>query len=115
MDAFGTMPPIPGERLETSAALVPNYTLASEKARKNALCSDVFDKKTSQLFAVVIMAVTSNPGLPWHVRAARRYGASWVELYKTIEIASFFKGFGALQEGGIAVGRLWREEQETAD
>ena len=115
VDAFGTMPPIPGERLETGAVLAPALNLACEEARKNALFSDVFDNKTSQLMVVAIMAGSFSPGLNWHLRAARKYGATWEELYKTVEIASFFKGFGALQEGGVAVGRLWKEEQDQAE
>lgn len=111
VDAFGTVPPIPNERLRTGAALDPALTLASEEARRSALFSDVFDNKTAQLLVVAIMAGTGSPGLKWHVLAARRYGATWQELYKTIEIAAFFKGFGALQEGGLEVGRLWREEE----
>lgn len=111
---FGTMPPIPGERLETGAEIAPAYTLACEEARKSALFSDVFDDKTAQLFAVAIMAGTGSPGLIWHVRAARRYGATWEELYKAVEIAGFFKGFMATQEGGVAIGKLWKEESGKA-
>lgn len=113
LEPFGEMPPIPRDRLETGAQLAPELTLAAEEARKNALFSDVFDYKTAQLFVVAIMAGSGSPGLPWHVRAARRYGASWDELYKAVEIAAFFKGFGALQEGGNVVGKLWKEEGDA--
>lgn len=110
VDPFGEMPPIPKDRLETGAVLAPDLNLAAEEARKSALFSDVFDEKTAQLFVVAIMAGSGSAGLPWHVRAARRYGATWDELYKVVEIASFFKGFGALQDGGRAIGQLWQEE-----
>lgn len=114
VDVFGTFPPIPKERLETGAVLAPELNLACEEARKQALFSDVFDNKTAQLFVAVIMVGDFSPGLNWHLRAARQYSATWEELYKAVEIAAFFKGFSALQEGGVAVGRMWKEEQAQA-
>lgn len=109
-EPFGTMPPIPLARLVHGARQDPAGTLRAEELRRDALFSDVFDKKTSQLFVVAIMAGTGSPGLPWHIRAARRYGATWEELNKVVEIAAFFRGFGALQDGSKAVGELWQEE-----
>ena len=113
IEPFGEMPPIPEKRMATGAVLSPELTRAAEEARKSALFSGVIDDKTAQLFVVALMAGEGSPGLPWHVRAARRYGASWEELYKAVEIAAFFKGFGALQEGGMAVGKLWEEEEQA--
>ena len=115
VEPFGQMPPIPGERLRTGAHLAPEVTVAAEEARRQALFSDVFDNKTAQLFVVAIMAGSGSAGLPWHMRAARRYGATWDELYKVVEIAAFFKGFGALQEAGLVLGRLWQEEAENSE
>lgn len=110
IEPFGEMPPIPLARLLHGAVHDPSGTVKAEEARRDALFSDVFDKKTSQLFVVAIMAGTGSAGLPWHIRAARRYGATWEELNKVVEIAAFFRGFGALQDGSKAVGELWREE-----
>lgn len=114
IEPFGEMPPIPKDRLERGATLAPDLTLAAEEARKSALFSGIFDEKTAQLFVIAIMAGSGSPGLPWHIRAARRYGASWDELYKVVEIAYFFKGFGALQEGGRVIGELWKTENSNS-
>ena len=113
LDAFGELPPVPRERMETGAELDLDYNVAQEELRARALFSDVFDNKTSQLFALCLLSSEGGPGAYWHARAARRYGASWAELYKAIEIATFFKGFNALMNGGRAVGRVWQEESGT--
>ena len=109
------MPPVPLERMRTGAKLAPDYNLTQEKLRAGALYSDVFDKKTSQLFALAILAGSGTPGCYWHAKAARRYGASWEELYKAVEIATFFKGFNALMDAGRAVGKLYEEEEEGGE
>ncbi len=108
------MPPVPRERMETGAVLDLEFNTAQEAARARALFSDVLDDKTSQLLALALLATDGGPGAYWHAKAARRYGASWAELYKVIEIATFFKGFNALMTGGRAVGRLWKEENGGA-
>lgn len=113
IEPFGTVPPVPLERITSGAKLDPEYTAIQEKARARALHSDVFDHKTSQLFALAILAGMGTPGSYWHAKAARKYGASWEELYKAVEIAAFFKGFNALMDAGRAVGQLHKEEQET--
>lgn len=113
IESFGEVPPVPLERMRTGAKIAPDYNLAQEKMRASALYSDVFDNKTSQLFALALLAGTGTPGSYWHAKAARRYGASWEELYKAVEIATFFKGFNALMDAGRAVGQLYEEEEET--
>lgn len=110
IEPFGEMPPIPLARLVHGAVHDVDGTVKAEESRRDAIFSDAFDKKTSQLFVVAIMCGTGSAGLPWHVRAARRYGASWEELNKVVEIAAFFRGFGALQDGSKVVGELWQEE-----
>lgn len=113
IDSFGTVPPVPLERMKSGAKLAPEYNLAQEKMRASALYSDVFDKKTSQLFALAILAGMGTPGSYWHAKAARRYGATWEELYKAVEIATFFKGFNALMDAGRAVGQVHDEENAS--
>lgn len=114
VEPFGEVPPVPRERMETGAQLDLEFNTQQEAQRARALFSDVFDDKTSQLLALAMLADDGGPGPYWHARAARRYGASWEELYKVVEIATFFKGFGALMSAGRAVGRVWKEENGEA-
>lgn len=114
IDPFGSVPPVPLERMVSGARIAPEYNLKQEEMRASALFSDVFDKKTSQLFALAILAGMGTPGCYWHAKAARKYGASWEELYKAVEIATFFKGFNALMDAGRAVGKVDEEESSGA-
>ena len=113
IDSFGEVPPVPLERMTSGAKIAPEYNLKQEEMRASALYSDVFDKKTSQLFALALLAGMGTPGCYWHAKAARKYGASWEELYKAVEIATFFKGFNALMDAGRAVGKVHNEESSA--
>ena len=108
------MPPVPAERLSLSDNPGKDFTVRMEEARAAALFDEGIDKKTAQLLAFALLAGSGSPGSIWHARAARRYGASFEELYRTLEIAVFFKGVRALNDGGRALGELWKEEQEGA-
>ena len=112
VDAFGSVPPVPAERLALSDNPGKDLNLRWEEARASALFGEGLDDKTSQLLAFALLTGSGSPGGIWHARAARRYGASFEELYRTLEIATFFKGFQALNDGGRALGLLWKEEQE---
>jgi len=112
VDAFGSMPPVPAERLSLSDNPGRDFSVRMEEARAKALFDEGIDKKTAQLLAFALLAGSGSPGGIWHARAARRYGASFEELYRTLEIAAFFKGVRALNDGGRALGELWKEEQQ---
>ncbi len=114
IDAFGSMPPVPAERLALSDNPGKDFTLQMEEARASALFGEGLDNKTSQLLAFALLSGSGSPGGIWHARAARRYGATFEELYRTLEITVFFKGVRALNDGGTVLGRLWKEEQDAA-
>ena len=61
VDVFGTMPPIPKERLATGRCWRPASIWPARRRARNALFSDVFDNKTAQLFVAVIMLGDSSP------------------------------------------------------
>ena len=114
VDAFGSMPPVPGERLSLSDNPGRDLNVRLEEARASALFGDGIDKKTAQLLAFALLTGSGSPGGIWHARAARRYGATFEELYRTLEIATFFKGVQALNDGGRSLGQIWKEEQDRA-
>ena len=71
------------------------------------------DDKTKQLISVAFLAARASAGTYFHAKAARKFGASWGELHKAVELAAFYTGFSALNEGGQALVRLYKEEQEA--
>lgn len=108
---FGLVPPIPDERIALGAALAPEFTRQAEKIRALALYSKVFDNKTAQLVAFALLLADGNPAAYRHALAARRFGASWAELHKIIEICFVIAGgMSCLNPGGQMLARLRREE-----
>ncbi|NQU71769.1 MAG: carboxymuconolactone decarboxylase family protein [Rhodospirillales bacterium] len=110
VESFGEMPPLPAQRMALGAEIAPEFTQVAEEFRALALYSDVLDKKTSQLLAFCLLVSRASAGSYWHAKAARKYGATWQELHKVMEIAALMTGVGAMNEGGQALVRLWKEE-----
>ncbi len=111
--SFGEFPLFPNQRMTLGAELAPAFTEALEAFRAEALYEGALDDKTKQLMALSHLAARASAGTYWHAKAARKYGATWAELHKAVEIAALFNGFSAINEGGQALVRLWREEQEA--
>lgn len=86
---FGSMPPSPGNRFAFSSEIDPAYLVRLEAIRGHAMYSDVFDDKLSQMILFAVMLGEHNfDGAAAHAAAARRYGASWKELHKVVELAA---------------------------
>lgn len=86
---FGSMPPSPGNRFAFSGEVNPEYLVLLEGLRGHAMYSEVFDDKFSQMFLFAVMLGEHNfDGAAAHAAAARRYGASWEELHKIVELAA---------------------------
>ncbi len=115
VESFGEFPPLPSQRMALGAEIAPEFTQVAEEFRAQALYSDVLDKKTSQLLAFCLLVSRASAGSYWHAKAARKYGATWQELHKVMEIAALMTGVGAMNEGGQALVRLWKEEHASED
>ncbi len=86
---FGAMPPSPGNRFAFSGDVNPEYLVHMERLRGHAMYSDVFDNKMSQTILFAVMLGEHNfDGAAAHAAAARRYGATWEELHKVVELAA---------------------------
>ncbi len=79
---FGSMPPLPGAKFESIAAIDPESLRLAEQQRAHAFYSDVFDIKTTQLILFGMLLAAGVPAAKFHAIAARRAGASWEELQK---------------------------------
>ena len=110
--SFGEFPPLPRARMTLGAEISPQFTLAAEELRKQALYSGVLDNKTAQLIALALLIGRASAGSYWHAKAALKHGATWAELHKVMEIAVLMNGVGAMNEGGQALVRLWKEEHD---
>ena len=112
--SFGEFPAFPAQRMALGAEIAPEFTRLAEELRAGALYSDALENKTAQLITFALLASRASAGAYWHAKAARKYGASWDELHKTMEIACLMTGVPAMNEGGQALVRLWKEEHEAA-
>ena len=110
VEPYGELPPILASRMKVGEKLAPNYNMSVEKMREKALFSDVLDKKTTNLIVLGILAGAGTPGCYYHVKAARKYGASWEEIFKTAEISTFINGYKAMVDAGQAIARVHEEE-----
>lgn len=115
VDSFGEFPTFPAQRMALGAEVSPEYTRLAEALRAEALYSEAMDNKTAQLIALALLASRASAGTYWHAKAARKYGATWAELHKAMEISCLLTGVPAMNEGGQALVRLWREEHGGED
>jgi len=108
---FDHLPGNPKERMKLGIAVNPEFTQALEEFRAAAVLDGALDDKTKQLISVAFLAARASAGTYFHAKAARKFGASWAELHKVVELAAFYTGFSAINEGGQALVRLYKEEQ----
>lgn len=112
VELFGTLPPLPSARFEFSGDVNPEFLRLSEAMRAHAFYSDVIDGKTTQLILFGMLLVEHNQiGAQAHATAARRFGASWEELHKVVELASTTGAFGPANQGSALLKTLRDKEQ----
>jgi alkylhydroperoxidase/carboxymuconolactone decarboxylase family protein YurZ len=111
---FDHLPGNPAERMKLGIEINPEFTQALEEFRAAAVFDGALDDKTKQLISVAFLAARASAGTYFHAKAARKFGATWGELHKVVELAAFYTGFSAINEGGQALVRLYKEEQEAA-
>jgi 4-carboxymuconolactone decarboxylase len=88
VELFGHLPTLPAARFEFSGEVNPEFLRIVEQLRALAFYSDVFDVKMTNLILFGMLLVEHNPAAQMHALAARRAGASWLELHKIVELAS---------------------------
>ena len=110
---FDHLPGNPAERMKLGIEINPKFTQALEEFRAAAVFDGALDDKTKQLISVAFLAARASAGTYFHAKAARKFGATWGELHKAVELAAFYTGFSAINEGGQALVRLYKEEQEA--
>ncbi|MEM7641840.1 MAG: carboxymuconolactone decarboxylase family protein [Pseudomonadota bacterium] len=96
VDMFGTLPPLPGKRIAYLSKASPDLLARGEKARLNAFANNAFSEKTTQLILTALLAAQASPAVKWHIRAARRAGASEKEICDAIELAGAVASLGVL-------------------
>jgi hypothetical protein len=108
---FGSLPALPAARFDLSGEVDPQALRLLEQLRAHAFYSDVFDVKTTNLMLFGMLLVEHHPAAQMHALAARRAGASWVELHKVVELASATGALAPANQGGALLKTLRDQEQ----
>jgi 4-carboxymuconolactone decarboxylase len=108
---FGALPALPSARFEFSGETDPQALRLIEQLRAHAFHSDVFDTKTTNLMLFGMLLVERHPAAQMHALAARRAGASWLELHKVVELASATGALAPANQGSALLKTL-RDKDE---
>ncbi len=109
-ELLGFVPPRIRSRFQVTGALDPRMLDLQEAARTHAMYPDCFDQKTAQLMIFGMLLMDLNDAATTHGVAARRAGASWVELQSVISMCFLFRGLPAANRGADILAELVRRE-----
>ena len=108
---FGALPALPSARFEFSGETDPQALRLIEQLRAHAFHSDVFDIKTTNLMLFGMLLVEHHPAAHMHALAARRAGATWLELHKVVELASATGALAPANQGSALLKTLRDKER----
>lgn len=112
-DLIGFVPPRIEARLTVTGALDPKMVDLQEQMREHGMYPRSFDVKTAQLMLFGMLLMDGSDAAVLHAIAARRAGASWIELQDVINLCFLFRGLSAANKGAELLANLAaREEQE---
>ena len=109
-EMFGEVPPLPKAKFEFSSDVDPEALRIAEQLRAHAFYNDVFDMKTTQLMLFAMLVVGGVGAAKHHAMAARKAGASWQELHKTVELATAVAALGPMNKGSALLNELRKTE-----
>lgn len=83
VEMVGFVPPRIASRIARLTELNPDFLIAQEEVRRQAVYTDALDQKTVQLILFAVLAVNVRDAAKLHGLAALRAGATWEELQAT--------------------------------
>jgi 4-carboxymuconolactone decarboxylase len=92
VDMVGFVPPRIASRIARLTELNPDFLIAQEEVRRQAIYTDALDQKTVQLILFAVLAVNVRDAAKLHGLAALRAGAAWDELQAALNLAFLFGG-----------------------
>jgi 4-carboxymuconolactone decarboxylase len=92
VDMVGFVPPRIASRIARLTELNPDFLIAQEEVRRQAIYTDALDQKTVQLILFAVLAVNVRDAAKLHGLAALRAGATWQELQAALNLAFLFGG-----------------------
>jgi 4-carboxymuconolactone decarboxylase len=111
-DLIGFVPPRIASRMARLSELDPDFLIAQEEVRRQAMYPEALDQKTVQLILFAVLAVNVRDAAKLHGLAARRAGASWEELQATLNLAFLFGGLSVSNVGAHVLEEIAELEAE---
>jgi alkylhydroperoxidase/carboxymuconolactone decarboxylase family protein YurZ len=98
-DLIGHLPPRVAARHYFTGALDARAVALQEEIRNHVMAPACFDDKTTQLLIFAMLMMDLSDAAKTHAIAARRCGASWVELQAVVSLCFLFRGIPAANRG----------------
>lgn len=105
-DLFGTLPPLPAGKFAFTGQVAPDFLRRVEELRARAFDNPTFDTATTQLLIFGMMIASGGGAAVWHATAARRAGASLVQLQTVVELATAVAALEPANQGGALLDEL---------
>ncbi|TFY97431.1 carboxymuconolactone decarboxylase family protein [Ramlibacter rhizophilus] len=113
-ELIGFVPPRIEARLNVTGALDPKMVDLQEQMREHAMYPRSFDVKTAQLMLFGMLLMDGSDAAVLHGIAARRAGASWLEMQDTVNLCFLFRGLSAANRGAELLANIAAREEEEA-
>ena len=116
VDMVGFVPPRIASRIARLTELNPDFLIAQEEVRRQAIYTDALDQKTVQLILFAVLAVNVRDAAKLHGLAALRAGATWQELQAALNLAFLFGGLSVSNGNATILDEIaeLEESQKTS-
>ncbi|GAS99487.1 carboxymuconolactone decarboxylase [Mycolicibacterium canariasense] len=111
VDMVGFVPPRIASRIARLTELNPDFLIAQEEVRRQAVYTDALDQKTVQLILFAVLAVNVRDAAKLHGLAALRAGATWEELQATLNLAFLFGGLSVSNRNATILDEIAELEE----
>lgn len=105
-DLIGQLPPRVQARHQFTGAIDHRLVALQEDIRTHVMSPSCFDNKTTQLLIFGMLMMELSDAAKTHAIAARRCGASWVELQAVVSLCFLFRGIPAANRGAALLAEL---------
>jgi alkylhydroperoxidase/carboxymuconolactone decarboxylase family protein YurZ len=109
-ELIGEVPPRVAARHYFTGAIDERIVSLQEQIRNHVMSPACFDDKTTQLLVFAMLMMDLSDAAKTHAVAARRCGATWIELQAVVSLCFLFRGIPAANRGAALLAELAASE-----
>lgn len=109
-DLIGQLPPRVAARHAFTGAIDGRVVALQEDIRSHVMSPACFDDKITQLLVFAMLMMDLSDAAKTHAIAARRCGATWVELQAVVSLCFLFRGIPAANRGAALLAEVASQE-----